>query len=59
MRSLCTAPGDALLRSRGMMVIRVMNDDVLRDLDAVCELILREAEREKTDINQPRDPLTP
>jgi len=39
-RGPADAQRDAFLRSRGLIVIRVTNDDVLRDLDAVCELIL-------------------
>ena len=35
------AKRDAYLRSHGMTVLHVTNDDVLRDLDLVCEEILR------------------
>lgn len=37
------AKRDAFLRLRGMTVLHVTNDDVLHDLDAVCEAILRVA----------------
>ena len=37
------AKRDAYLRSQGMTVLHVTNDDVLRDLDLVCEEILRVA----------------
>ena len=37
------AERDAFLRSQGMTVLHVTNDDVLHDLNAVCEAILRAA----------------
>jgi len=43
-----TAENDAqrseYLRQAGLRIVRVLNDDVLRDLDAVAELIAREAQ---------------
>jgi len=53
------AQRDAFLRSRGMTVIRVTNDDVLRDLDAVCEFVLRAAQEGGAGTAESIDPPTP
>ncbi|MDY7108554.1 MAG: DUF559 domain-containing protein [Planctomycetota bacterium] len=58
-RGAIDAERDAFLRSRGMIVIRVTNDDVLRDTDAVCEFIVRAAESRGGDRSESRDPPTP
>jgi very-short-patch-repair endonuclease len=58
-RGAIDAERDASLRSRGMIVIRVTNDDVLHDLDAVCEFIVRAAERRGGDRSESRDSPTP
>ncbi len=40
------AKREAFLKARGLRVIRVMNDDVLKHLDEVCEFIHRAAKKD-------------
>jgi very-short-patch-repair endonuclease len=42
-------PRKSFLRSLGIKIIRVTNDDVLNNLDGVAEFIFREASRLQTE----------